>query len=133
VQEPIPPRPTDLPSTSLRDLLASQEAHLTPLVNARLGSGEPEPVGRLRAHALAALVGGQAPAHRLTAMRSMTVAKALARGASAAHMAATLGLETAEGYTRRRSWADEQHQRAGTSAAARNEVHALPDDRRTSR
>jgi hypothetical protein len=133
VQDPIPPRPTDPASTSPRDPLAGYESHLTPLVNASLGVGEPEPVGRHRADALAALVGGRALADRLTAMRWVTVAEALAHGAPVAHVAAALGLEIDEVAAGLRSWADGQHQHAGLSAAARAEVHALPDDREAGR
>jgi hypothetical protein len=122
VQDPIPTRPADLASTSLRDLIAGHEPHITPLVNTRLGVGAPEPVGRLRADALDALVCRQALSDPLTAMGLVTVAEALAYGAPVPHLAAGL-----------RSWADGQHQHASMSAAAHDEVHALLDDQEVSR
>jgi hypothetical protein len=122
------PRPTDLTSTPPRDLPARHESHLTPLVNARLGADKPEHAGRLRADALDTRLHRQTPADRLTAKRSMTAAATLAHGASAVHVATALGLETAGVAAALPSRADGHHQHAGTSAAARDEVHALPDD-----
>jgi hypothetical protein len=129
VQDPIPTRPADPASTSLRDRLAGYESHLTPLVNTRLAGGEPEQVGHLRADALDALVYGQALCNRLPAMRSVTVAEALSYGAAVSHVAAALGLEIDEVAAGLRSWADGQHKHASMTTAARDEVHALLDDR----
>lgn len=69
MQDPIQTRPTNLASTSPRDPLAVHEAHLTPLIHARLGVREPEPLGQLRADTLAAPVCRRVPAHRLMAVR----------------------------------------------------------------
>lgn len=65
MQDLIPTRPADQARTSLRDQLVCHESHLAPPVNTRLHIGEPAPVGRLRADALAALVCGQALADQL--------------------------------------------------------------------
>jgi hypothetical protein len=118
-------RPGALAGITLNDPLTGYEEHVASLVRARLGVGEPEPLGRLRADALDALVCGQALADRLTAMRWVTVAEALADGAPIAHVGAALGLEIDEVAAGPRSWADGQHLHAGMSPAARNEVHAL--------
>jgi hypothetical protein len=108
VQHPIPTHPTDPASTSLRDPLAGNESHLTPLVNAGLGVDEPEPVGWVRADALDALAYGQALCDPLTAMRWVTLADALAYGALVSHVAAALGPKIAEVTTGLRSWADDR-------------------------
>jgi hypothetical protein len=133
VQDPIPTRPTDPANTSPRDPLTGNESHLTSLIHARLGNGEPEPVGRPRADALDALACGQTLCERLTTVRWVTAGEALAHGASAVRVAATLGLEIDEVAARRRSWAGGQHQRAGLSAAARDELRALLNDREAGR
>jgi hypothetical protein len=109
------------------------ELHLAPLVQARRGVGEPEHVGRLRAGALASLVCGQTRADQPMALRSLTAAEALGHGASAVHLATALNLEIDEVTTGLRSRADGQHQHAGMSAAARDQVHALLDDREAGR
>ncbi len=72
MQDLVPPRPADTASTSPGDLIAGYEAHLTPLIHARFGAGEPEQVGRLRADALDALVCGRTLAERLMPMRRVT-------------------------------------------------------------
>jgi hypothetical protein len=133
VHDPFPTRPTDLASTSLRDRLAGHESHLTPLVNARPGVGEPVPVGRLHADALAALVCGRALADRLMPMRRVTAAETLAHAASTVHVAAALGLEIEDVAARRRSRADGQQQHGDTPAAAYDEGHAHPDGPEASR
>ena len=133
MQDPNSTRPTDPAGTSLPNLLAGCKSHLTTLVNTRLGVAEPAPADRLRAAALDALVYGQALADRLTAMRWVTVAEALAHGAPVAHVAAALGLETDEVAAGRRSWAKGQHQHADTPAAAPDEAHPLLDDREVGR
>jgi hypothetical protein len=126
-------RPADLTGASLRELLAGYEAHTTPLVNARHGLGEPEPVGRLRADALDVLVCGQAIADYILAMRWVTVAESLAYGAPLGHVATAMGLEPDEVAAGLRSWADGQHQHAGMSAAARGEIYGLLDGEEAAR
>jgi hypothetical protein len=128
VQDPIPTHPTDPASASLRDLIAGYESHLTPLVNPRLGIGEPEPVGRIRADVLDSIVCGPALADRLTATRWATAAEALAYTAPVAHVAAAFGRQIDEVAARPRSRADGQRQPADTSAAAHAAVHPLPDN-----
>ncbi len=120
-------RPADLAGASLRELLAGYEAHTTPLVKARHGLGEPEPVGRLRADALDVLVCGQALADYILAVRWVTVAEALAYSAPLGHVAAAMGLEPDEVATGLRSWADGQYEHTGMSAAVRDEIYALLD------
>ena len=133
MQDPIPTRPAELASTSLRDLLTGHESHLTPLVNARLGAGEPEPVGRLRGDALDALVCGQTPADRLMPMRWVTVAEALAQGASPITWPPRSAWRSPRWPPGCAHGPDGQHQNAGMSDAARDEVHALLDDREAGR
>jgi hypothetical protein len=133
VQAPIPTRRTDLSSTSLRDLPAGYESHLTPLAHARRCVGEPEPIGRLRADALAPLVCGQTPADRLMAMRWVAATETPTHGASAVHVVAALGPQTAQVAAELGSRADGQHQHAGTSADAHEEVHPLRDHREAGR
>ena len=55
----------------------------------------------------------------------MTVADALTYGAPLAHVAAALSLDPDEVAAGLRSWADGQHEHAGMTAAARDEVYAL--------
>lgn len=114
-------------------LHAGYEEHVASLVSARLAVGEPEPVGRIRADTLDALVCGQALAGRLTAMRWVTVAEALAYGTPVAHAPAPLSTATAEVTAGLRSWANGQHQHIGMSAATHDEVHALLDNREVGR
>jgi hypothetical protein len=129
VQDPTQTRPANMASTSPCDPLAGHEAHLTSLTHARLGIREPEPVGRLRADALAAPVCGRAPAHRLTAMRWASDGETPGHGAPAIHMTPAPGPEIDKIANGPRSRADGQHQHASMSAAAHDEVHPLPDDR----
>lgn len=133
MQDTIPTRPADQARTSLRDQLVCHESHLAPPVNTRLGIGEPARVGRLGSDALDAHMCGQALADQPMAMRWVTVAEARAYGSPVSHAAAALGLEIAEVAAGLRSWTDGQHQHAGCSAAARDEVHALPDHREVGR
>jgi hypothetical protein len=118
-------RPRDLSGVPLRELLDAWHAHLTPLVNARHGLGEPELAGRLRGDALDMLACGQALADQILAMRWVTVAEALVYGAPLADVAAAMGLEVDEVAAGLRSWADGQDQHAGMTAAARDDVYAL--------
>jgi hypothetical protein len=122
VHSPIPTRPANMASTSQRDPLAGHQAHLTSLTHTRLGVREPEPVGGLRADAPAALVCGRALAKRLTAMRWVPAATTTA-----------LCLEIDEVAARPRPSADGQHQHADMSAAARNEIQPLLNDREVGR
>jgi hypothetical protein len=134
-ENPTPPLacPGALAGVPLHDLLSWHEEHDASLVRARIGVGEPEPVGRFRADALDALVCGQTLADRLMAMRWVTVAEALAYGAPVTHVGAALGLGIDEVAAGLRSWADGQHLHAGMPAAARDEVHALLDNREVGR
>jgi hypothetical protein len=66
-------------------------------------------------------------------MRWVTVAEALAYGSPVSHVAAALDLEIAEVTAGLRTWADGQHQHAGCSTAARDEVYALPGHREVGR
>jgi hypothetical protein len=109
------------------------ESQLAHLGHARRGVGEPEHVGRLRADALAPLVCGQTLADQPMAMRSLTAAEALAHEASAVHGATALDPQTAEVAAELGSRAAGQHQHADTPAAARHEIHSLPDDREAGR
>jgi hypothetical protein len=77
----------------------------------------------------AALDCGQAMADRLTTKRRVTIAEDLAYVTPFAHVAAALNLKIAEVAAGLRSPANRQHQHAGMPAAARNEVHALPNNR----
>jgi hypothetical protein len=121
-------RPADLAGASLRELLDGYQAHLSALVYARHGIGDPEPVGRLRTDALDVLACGQALVDQIHAGRWVTVAEALVYGAPLAHVAAAMGLEVDEVAAGLRSWADGQHRHGGLSAAARDEVCALLDE-----
>ncbi len=96
MQDLVPPRPADTASTSPGDLIAGYEAHLTPLIHARFGAGEPEQVGRLRADALDALVCGRTLAERLMPTRRVTAAATPPHGTSKVSLAAALGLEIEE-------------------------------------
>jgi hypothetical protein len=125
---PPPVRPTDLTGVSLRELLDAWHLHTAPLVNARHGIGDPEPIGRLRAEALDVLACGQALADQILAMRWVTVAEALAFGAPLGHVAAAMGLEPDEVAAGLRSWADGQHQHTGLSSAAREEIYGLLEE-----
>jgi hypothetical protein len=67
------------------------------------------------------------------ALRWVTAAEAPAHEPAAVHVATALGLQIAEVAAGPRSWADAPHQHAGRSAAARDEIHPLLDDRKVSR
>jgi hypothetical protein len=108
---PPPVRPTDLTGVSLRELLDAWHLHTAPLVYAR--------------HGLDALAAGQALTDQLMAMRWVTAAETLANSATLEHTAAAMGLDVDEVAVGLRMWADGQHQHAGMSAAARDEVYAL--------
>ena len=71
-------------------------------------------------------------ADRLTATRCLTATETPMHGASAVHVVAALGPEIDEAAGPR-SWADGPHQHAGMSAAARDEVPPLLDDREAGR
>jgi hypothetical protein len=133
VQDPPQTRPANPASTPQRDRPAGHKAHLTPLIHARLCVREPEPGGRLRADTLPAPVRGRAPAHRLTAMRRPTAAKARTHRASAVHVTAALGLEIDEVPGPPRSRPDGQHQPVDMPTAARDAAHALPNGREVGR
>jgi hypothetical protein len=132
VHDPTTPynvtRPADFAGASLRELLAGYEAHTTPLVNARHGIGEPDPVGRLRSDALDVLACGQALANYILAMRWVAVAEGLAYGATLGHVAAAMGLEPDEVAAGLRSWADGQVRHGGITPADRDEVYSLLDE-----
>lgn len=119
---PPPARPGALAAAPLHDLLTGYQQPVAALVRARHDVGEPEPV---RTDALDALVCGQELTDRLMAMRWVTIADTLAYGASIAQVAAALGMDIAEVAGGLRSWADGQHQYAGMSMAAHDEIHAL--------
>ncbi|OZM84090.1 hypothetical protein CFP66_06695 [Pseudonocardia sp. MH-G8] len=118
-------RPADLAGAPLRDLVEGYRLHVAALVNARHGVGRPEPVGRLRASALDALTIAAAIAAQLAGDRWSNVVDALRLDASLEHVATAMGLEVDEVAAGLRSWADGQHQHAGMTAAARDEVYAL--------
>lgn len=101
-------RPADLASAPLRDLLDGYQSHVSALVNARHGIGEPEPVGRLRGDALDALACGQALADQILASRWVCVLDALTYAASVDDVAAAMGLDGSEVAAGLRSWADGQ-------------------------
>jgi hypothetical protein len=77
----------------------------------------------------ATLVCGQALADRLTTKRRVAIAEALAYVTPITHVAAALDLEIAELAAGLRSPANRHHQHTCIPAAARDEVHALPDNR----
>jgi hypothetical protein len=115
MHSPIPTRLADLPGTSLRDLPAG-DSHLTPLIHARIDTGEPEPVGRLRADAPAALV--------------CRWALATAAGGHATVTAATTGLEIDDARRVRRSGrlgeADPRYPVTRCSVASSGTVRSRP-------
>jgi hypothetical protein len=59
------------------------------------------------------------------AMRWVTAAETLTYGATVEHTAGAMGLDVDEVAIGLRMWADGQHQHAGMSVAARDEVYAL--------
>jgi hypothetical protein len=119
-------RPADLAvGTAPSELLDSWHRHISALVNARHGIGDPLPAERIAHRALDALAVGQALAETVTRSRWITVVDALAHGAQLGHVATAMGLEVDEVAVGLRMWADGQHEHCGMSVAARDEVYAL--------
>lgn len=117
-------RPDDLAGASLRELLDAWHSHIAPLVDARYDIGDLSS-GRLARYALDALAAGQALTDELMAMRWVTAVDALTYGAPMRHVAGAMGLDVDEVTAGLRSWADGQHEHAGMTAAARDEMYAL--------
>jgi hypothetical protein len=106
-------------------LLDAWHRHTARLVDARHGLGDPLPAARLARHGLDALALGQAIADQLMSMRWLAAVETLTYGATIEHIAAAMGLEVDELAAGLRCWADRQHQHAGMTAAARDDVYAL--------
>ena len=121
-----PTCPADLPhDATLGELAEHLHRLIGPLVDARHGLGEPLPADQLAAHAIAALAVQHALAERALYSRWVIMCDALTHGATLEHTAAAMGLEVDEVAVGLRMWADGQHQHAGMSAAARDEVYAM--------
>jgi hypothetical protein len=117
--------PADLDAATERELVDAWSAHARQVARARHGIGEPTPPALLAGHALGALATEQELTDRLVCMRWVTTRDALAYGAPLSRVAAALRLEPAEVASELRAWADDHHEHAGMSAAARGEVYAL--------
>ena len=98
-----------------------KQTHPTDLTMPKNSPAPRRPTGRWRTMA-----------DRPTATRCLTGTDTLASTATTAHMAAVPSPESNE-TARPYSPADRQHQHAGRSAAAHDEVHPLPDYRETGR
>lgn len=101
----FPTTPSDVPDSTYREIVEAHLSHVTFLVNAHHGIGEPVPAAGLAVHAVSALATQHALAERVLQTRWASARDALTYGASADDTAAAMGLDVDELTFGLRSWA----------------------------
>lgn len=116
--------PRDLAGVGPDELLQAWTGHKRRLAYSRCGIERLAPTQAAR-HALDALATGEALAAYMVAGRWVTVAEALAHGATVTQVATAVGLDVDEVVAGLTSWADRQLAHHLITPAQNDEIHAL--------
>ncbi len=129
----FPTTPGDVPDAGFHALIDAYMGHLTRLVHAHHGVGEPVPAETLVRHSIAALACQHAVAERVLNTRWCTARDALTYGASIDDTAAAMGFDVDELVFGLARWADGQVREHRMTRAQHETVLTLVEDPKVAR